>query len=108
MIRRPPRSTLDRSSAASDVYKRQRIRSPRRSESCVNADRYVQLLGQCPIRLHLRVIGSDTVVYQTQFTQNAEPSRTKILAEYAHIRDRKIRAHHGAADNAPRIGGVPA
>ena len=27
MIRRPPRSTLDRSSAASDVYKRQNIRS---------------------------------------------------------------------------------
>ena len=26
MIRRPPRSTLDRSSAASDVYKRQFIR----------------------------------------------------------------------------------
>src|SRR5678810_1327716 len=31
MIRRPPRSTLDRSSAASDVYKRQaRERSPAR------------------------------------------------------------------------------
>src|SRR5678810_838262 len=29
MIRRPPRSTLDRSSAASDVYKRQ-YQSPRR------------------------------------------------------------------------------
>ena len=28
MIRRPPRSTLDRSSAASDVYKRQRYYSP--------------------------------------------------------------------------------
>ena len=28
MIRRPPRSTLDRSSAASDVYKRQRSSSP--------------------------------------------------------------------------------
>ena len=27
MIRRPPRSTLDRSSAASDVYKRQRLYS---------------------------------------------------------------------------------
>ena len=27
MIRRPPRSTLDRSSAASDVYKRQGLRS---------------------------------------------------------------------------------
>ena len=28
MIRRPPRSTLDRSSAASDVYKRQEILIP--------------------------------------------------------------------------------
>src|SRR5678810_569175 len=28
MIRRPPRSTLDRSSAASDVYKRQLLRAP--------------------------------------------------------------------------------
>src|SRR5678810_629651 len=28
MIRRPPRSTLDRSSAASDVYKRQRYLGP--------------------------------------------------------------------------------
>ena len=28
MIRRPPRSTLDRSSAASDVYKRQRVSWP--------------------------------------------------------------------------------
>ena len=27
MIRRPPRATLDRSSAASDVYKRQRVRA---------------------------------------------------------------------------------
>ena len=29
MIRRPPRSTLDRSSAASDVYKRQTLLTPR-------------------------------------------------------------------------------
>ena len=29
MIRRPPRSTLSSSSAASDVYKRQRMKSPR-------------------------------------------------------------------------------
>ena len=28
MIRRPPRSTLDRSSAASDVYKRQALNHP--------------------------------------------------------------------------------
>src|SRR5678810_1424687 len=35
MIRRPPRSTLDRSSAASDVYKRQGIgqRAPRGREA---------------------------------------------------------------------------
>src|SRR5678810_1347486 len=30
MIRRPPRSTLDRSSAASDVYKRQEGKGPNR------------------------------------------------------------------------------
>src|SRR5678815_5935776 len=30
MIRRPPRSTLDRSSAASDVYKRQLVRRRKR------------------------------------------------------------------------------
>ena len=30
MIRRPPRSTLDRSSAASDVYKRQRDRTAKK------------------------------------------------------------------------------
>src|SRR5678815_3813106 len=33
MIRRPPRSTLDRSSAASDVYKRQRQGTSRRHRS---------------------------------------------------------------------------
>ena len=31
MIRRPPRSTLDRSSAASDVYKRQAVERPARA-----------------------------------------------------------------------------
>ena len=33
MIRRPPRSTLDRSSAASDVYKRQKQESQTRYEA---------------------------------------------------------------------------
>ena len=33
MIRRPPRSTLDRSSAASDVYKRQEVNSTRSFEA---------------------------------------------------------------------------
>src|SRR5678816_2233787 len=36
MIRRPPRSTLDRSSAASDVYKRQRLATaPENEIRCV-------------------------------------------------------------------------
>ena len=40
MIRRPPRSTLDRSSAASDVYKRQRIaRAARAARTCRRTSR---------------------------------------------------------------------
>ena len=35
MIRRPPRSTLDRSSAASDVYKRQDLVGEPRRRRCV-------------------------------------------------------------------------
>eukprot|EP00658_Telonema_sp_P-2_P057339 TRINITY_DN45792_c0_g1_i1.p1 TRINITY_DN45792_c0_g1~~TRINITY_DN45792_c0_g1_i1.p1 ORF type:complete len:207 (-),score=34.49 TRINITY_DN45792_c0_g1_i1:170-790(-) len=36
MIRRPPRSTLSSSSAASDVYKRQPLQLPLRTLSCLN------------------------------------------------------------------------
>eukprot|EP00826_Nyctotherus_ovalis_P016451 TRINITY_DN1475_c0_g3_i4.p1 TRINITY_DN1475_c0_g3~~TRINITY_DN1475_c0_g3_i4.p1 ORF type:complete len:174 (-),score=20.26 TRINITY_DN1475_c0_g3_i4:148-648(-) len=51
MIRRPPRSTLDRSSAASDVYKRQLIQSARKKSlenitrmfwSQINPDKYTR------------------------------------------------------------------
>ena len=35
MIRRPPRSTLDRSSAASDLYKRQQLRKGSKLTSCI-------------------------------------------------------------------------
>ena len=44
MIRRPPRSTLDRSSAASDVYKRQLV--------CVGGRGYYQEWGKEPVELH--------------------------------------------------------
>ena len=37
MIRRPPRSTLDRSSAASDVYKRQLFGKARLSDAVAHA-----------------------------------------------------------------------
>ena len=50
MIRRPPRSTLDRSSAASDVYKRQlvqsRVDTVRREQQTQDPARYSLLVVQ--------------------------------------------------------------
>src|SRR5664280_3901444 len=40
MIRRPPRSTLSSSSAASDVYKRQRVDRPEAAPSALGRDAY--------------------------------------------------------------------
>ena len=64
MIRRPPRSTLDRSSAASDVYKRQAcllagmddyISKPIRVEALVNALSKTHSLVSAPVSYtHLR------------------------------------------------------
>src|SRR5678809_419882 len=60
MIRRPPRSTLDRSSAASDVYKRQRAGRVVQLGGKLDAgrartdDRDVQLLGTKRLRLRVR------------------------------------------------------
>ena len=45
MIRRPPRSTLDRSAAASDVYKRQ-------GENLVRALHVESTAGQAEVRTH--------------------------------------------------------
>ena len=44
-IRRPPRSTLDRSSAASDVYKRQRVYAPEARGQCAHGCGVVALFG---------------------------------------------------------------
>ena len=49
MIRRPPRSTLDRSSAASDVYKRQALQPF--EPGPVPQDRTCDLADWCPSRL---------------------------------------------------------
>src|SRR5450756_2308727 len=58
MIRRPPRSTQSRSSAASDVYKRQHVRyrtgTPSIQVSGANFRVYVDLLGLGP-GIHRRV-----------------------------------------------------
>src|SRR5674536_100096 len=43
MIRRPPRSTLSSSSAASDVYKRQVVIDVRKTDTAKLADKYVEI-----------------------------------------------------------------
>ena len=50
MIRRPPRSTLDRSSAASDVYKRQVIDSAKARFEVENYEMYVKLQSDTAVR----------------------------------------------------------
>ena len=54
MIRRPPRSTLDRSSAASDVYKRQILKAAMYAPSAMNLQAW-----------HFIVIDSKDVLLQT-------------------------------------------
>ena len=60
MIRRPPRSTLDRSSAASDVYKRQDLDG----RHVGNGGRHLrrdEAVPDQPVELHL--VGRDAVSY---------------------------------------------
>src|SRR5678815_6021940 len=52
MIRRPPRSTLDRSSAASDVYKRQLIHCIRELNHTGNLRRYQTPVSYTHLRAH--------------------------------------------------------
>ena len=61
MIRRPPRSTLDRSSAASDVYKRQSFdtvlrKADVRYKGFLGADADRIHITQKPIKLYLSLI----------------------------------------------------
>src|SRR5678810_1171699 len=63
MIRRPPRSTLDRSSAASDVYKRQEVYTPLDSRGAVG----LQFLGGRPGGVELLIpFGIGALAVKTQ------------------------------------------
>ena len=53
MIRRPPRSTLDRSSAASDVYKRQDVDLVRPVDAPVEEERELVGVVELPGRPHV-------------------------------------------------------
>ena len=70
MIRRPPRSTLDRSSAASDVYKRQilRARFTGQPEHVINyfffvAEELREIMASLGFRLSLIQISEPTRPY---------------------------------------------
>ena len=71
MIRRPPRSTLDRSSAASDVYKRQ---VDEREGHAGEADRGV---GGVQDLDELRVVRADLVVVCLLYTSPSPRDRTR-------------------------------
>ena len=61
MIRRPPRSTLDRWSAASDVYKRQLVETEQQ---------YVQPGKGSPWRLQLKDAGARDYTYEAIYLLN--------------------------------------
>ena len=89
MIRRPPRSTLDRSSAASDVYKRQlRIASEGARAGCHEA---LFTLGEAPeeryevARNWLRSNGYDSTVHLLHAMADLVLTETGLLP-HAHAR----------------------
>ena len=73
MIRRPPRSTLDRSSAASDVYKRQVIDAVRIVIGIHNGDqRNAELSGLCDRNL---VVADICLLYTSPSPRDRTRSR---------------------------------
>src|SRR5664280_3802019 len=78
MIRRPPRSTLSSSSAASDVYKRQSLPT-RRVES---GTKQRQVRCRAPVRLWLLLSGSDATTSPPHHirVRTAPPDRPDELA----------------------------
>ena len=71
MIRRPPRSTLDRSSAASDVYKRQDADSLKLSDAKALGDK---------TRIQNISAVSAVVSMQTQAIANGQTINTSVLS----------------------------
>ena len=67
MMRRPPRSTLERSSAASDVYKRQDLRS-----SLPDGFDFAGVVIDPVLRMHLEPLD---LVYALSLIHISEPTR---------------------------------
>src|SRR5680860_1159528 len=87
MIRRPPRSTQSRSSAASDVYKRQVVdlgRAPRRPGVGVHHRKPRCLGGQQADAVGLDVVGVAVAAEGVVGHHNARPQRTDLRHQPAH------------------------
>src|SRR5665213_2178331 len=89
MIRRPPRSTLSRSSAASDVYKRQPPCASCHGPDAKGADAFPRLAGQ----LHDYVFRKLTNWDKERGQDKANPDTSAIMQPIAHnLTEAQIRA----------------
>src|SRR5678809_692838 len=88
MIRRPPRSTLDRSSAASDVYKRQ-VAIVRTAVKAVH--------GRGPVVASISALSTAEAVAQAKAAADAGCDALMVLPPYVYQGDgREMRAHVSA------------
>ena len=81
MIRRPPRSTLDRSSAASDVYKRQQQRIPAELKQRETQEKDMVLN---EVRAFAKARGYAIEDLLTKEAQVKAPSTNKVKVKYRH------------------------
>src|SRR5678810_1409928 len=94
MIRRPPRSTLDRSSAASDVYKRQNIGTVPASKFETGNGTYNFVYNKSPDNIDLRVVAINTagekrysaIVHSACSNSNNLLSADNLVYSTAHVR----------------------
>ena len=105
MIRRPPRSTLDRSSAASDVYKRQVVSLSRLSRGRLAADR----LGTSPDEPNAASAGYGCGVARPSLRRDDLRGRMaysrlwRFLAAVAAVSYTHLRAHETVLDLVCRL-----
>ena len=96
MIRRPPRSTLDRSSAASDVYKRQLLDNLDESSHARFIERNGSLIWNTECQQESQIDQSKRS--STCLTTSAESLYKPITVSYTHLR-----AHETVLDLVCRL-----
>ena len=91
MIRRPPRSTLDRSAAASDVYKRQVYQRAGERQQLIFSQGQMESLST-----GMPKMGSEPFI--TRLEINANSGKIPIAVSYTHLR-----AHETVLDLVCRL-----